>query len=116
MAYSEQLAEKVRNYLGEVPAIDVVEKSMMGGLTFMVNDKMCVGVVKDDLMVRFDPQQHEAILSRDDCREMDFIKTRISRGFVFVNDQAIENPTVFNFWMKTALDFNKIAKISKKRK
>ena len=52
MAYDEKLAQRVRESL---PRLDVEEKKMMGGLTFMVNDKMCVGVHKEDLMVRLDP-------------------------------------------------------------
>jgi hypothetical protein len=45
---------------------------MMGGLTFMVNGKMCVGVSSDDLMVRLATEEYEKALGRKGCREMDF--------------------------------------------
>ena len=62
---------------------------MMGGLIFMVNDKMCVGVFKDDMMVRIDPEIYEAALERKGCREMDFTK-RPMIGFVYVSDEGMK--------------------------
>jgi TfoX/Sxy family transcriptional regulator of competence genes len=53
MAYNEHLANRVREKFVELP--NVTEKEMMGGLTFMYNDKMCVGIIKDELMCRIDP-------------------------------------------------------------
>lgn len=56
MAYSEFLAERVRQRLSKSGI--VVEKKMMGGLVFMINDKMCLGIdtdkksQSDRLMVR----------------------------------------------------------------
>ena len=54
MAYNHQLADRIRNTLGDLPNIE--EKEMMGGIVFMYNDKMCVGIIKDDLMCRIDPE------------------------------------------------------------
>jgi TfoX/Sxy family transcriptional regulator of competence genes len=48
MAYSEKLAARIRERLEEIKKVK--EKEMMGGLTFMVNDKMCVGIIKDEMM------------------------------------------------------------------
>ena len=62
MAYSESLAERVRQTLDKRK--DVAEKKMMGGLTFMVNEKMCVGVLRDDLMVRLDPEIYDQVLTK----------------------------------------------------
>ena len=45
---------------------------MMGGLTFMVNGKMCVGILKDDLMVRLDPEVYDVTLKKKGCHEMKF--------------------------------------------
>ena len=53
MAYSEKLADRIRARLAGLPNIE--EKKMMGGLTFMYNGKMCVGIIKGDLMCRIDP-------------------------------------------------------------
>ena len=42
MAYNEYLVERVRSRLHSTAKIE--EKKMMGGLIFMVNDKMCIGI------------------------------------------------------------------------
>jgi len=44
VAYNEALEDIVRRKLANLPNIE--EKAMMGGLTFMFNDKMCVGLKK----------------------------------------------------------------------
>lgn len=61
MAYSITLANRVREYLAEIPHITVEEKAMFGGLAFLVNDKMCINIGEDCLMCRFDPEQTEEI-------------------------------------------------------
>ena len=48
MPYSQNLADRIRTRLQNLENIE--EKEMMGGLGIMMNDKMCVGVIKDDLM------------------------------------------------------------------
>ena len=68
MVYSEKLANRVRTILTDHPKVE--EKKMMGGLTFMVNNKMCVGILKDDLMARIDPAIYETALEKNGCREM----------------------------------------------
>src|SRR3990170_1115141 len=113
MTYSERLAEKVRNALTSVP--HVAEKKMMGGLTFMVNGKMCVGVSKNDLMARIDPEVYEDALQKNGCRAMDFTGKPVT-GFVFVGPEGTSNKEDLNYWIDLALDFNKRAKASKKKK
>lgn len=87
---------------------------MMGGLTFMVNGKMCVGVLKDDLMVRLDPAVYDAALKRTGCREMTFTGKPM-RGFVFVNSKGLRTRRDWDYWLGLALSFNRQAKVSKKR-
>ena len=112
MAYDEQLAERIRGAFSRVRRVE--EKKMMGGLTFMVNGKMCVGIIKDELMVRLDPAAHEKALERKGCHEMGMMKRKI-RGFVVVKPEGLKQQKDFAYWIKTALDFNKQAKASKKR-
>ena len=110
MAYDEILANRVREILS--PLGKVEEKKMMGGLTFMVNDKMCVGILKDNLMVRIDPDIYEKELEREDCREMDFTG-RPMRGFVFVDPEGTKTKKDLNYWLGLALEYNKKARPSK---
>jgi TfoX/Sxy family transcriptional regulator of competence genes len=87
---------------------------MMGGLTFMVNGKMCVGVHTDEIMCRIDPDIQDEALRHKGSRIMDFTGKPM-KGFVFVKKEAIESSKDFNYWIDLALDFNKKAKASKKR-
>ena len=81
MAYSEQLADRVRGLLAD--RIDVEERPMFGGLTFMVRGHMCCGVHGEELVVRVHPDDERAALARRHARPMDFT-TRRMRGFLTV--------------------------------
>lgn len=113
MAYSEKLADRIRDRFVDLPNIS--EKEMMGGLTFMVNDKMCVGIIKDELMCRIDPDLHDIAVEKTGCRTMDFTK-RPMRGYVLVDDSGMKTQEEFDDWINLALEFNKKAKSSKKNK
>lgn len=113
MAYNENLADRLRTVLASQE--DVEEKKMMGGLTFMVNGKMCVGIVKEDLMVRLNPDIHDQVIEHNGCREMDFTGKPM-KGYVFVSPEAIESEKELNYWVNLGLEFNSIAKAAKKKK
>ena len=113
MAYNEKLAERIRQRLVGLP--DIEEKRMMGGLTFMVNGKMCVGIIKDELMCRIDPALHKQLIRKKGCRTMDFTN-RPMWGYILVDDSAMQSEKDFNYWIDLAIDFNKHAKASKKKK
>lgn len=112
MAYDEKLAVRVRELLSSKR--NVAEKKMMGGLTFMVNNKMCVGILKDELMARIDPEVYESALERKGCREMDFTG-RPMKGFVFIGPEGTKSKKELEYWLNLALDFNKRAKASRKK-
>ena len=113
MAYNEELAERIRVKLAGLTGIE--EKKMMGGLSFMYNGKMCVGIIKDELMCRIDPQLHGTAIEKNGCRTMDFTK-RPMVGWVIIDDNGMKTQKEFNYWIELALDFNKKAKSSKRKK
>ncbi|MBK8484411.1 MAG: TfoX/Sxy family protein [Saprospiraceae bacterium] len=113
MAYNEHLANRVRDKFVELP--NVTEKEMMGGLTFMYNDKMCVGIIKDELMCRIDPALADTVIEKIGCRTMDFTK-RPMKGYIMIDNNGMKTQKDFDFWIQLALDFNKKAKSSKKPK
>jgi TfoX/Sxy family transcriptional regulator of competence genes len=111
MPYNESLAQRVREALAGTRKVQ--EKKMMGGLTFMVDNKMALGILRDDLMVRFDPAAHDDALRRTGSREMDF-PGRPMRGFIFVGPDGTRLKRDLDHWVEMALAYNKIAKASKK--
>jgi TfoX/Sxy family transcriptional regulator of competence genes len=112
MAYNEKLADRIRQVL--VDKRKVEEKQMMGGLAFMVNDKMCVGVGKDEMMCRIDPDVREEALSKTGCRVMD-ITGKPMKGFVLIDETGMRSKKQFDYWIGLCLEFNKKAKSSKKK-
>ncbi len=113
MAYNQQLANRIREQLQELEGIE--EKEMMGGLCFMLNDKMCVGIVKDELMCRMDPALYEEALEKTGCHEMDFTGRPI-KGWVLVGEEGMKNVTDLQYWIRLAIEYNKHAKSSKTKK
>ena len=113
MAFDEQLAERIRRGFRKA-RMRFEEKRMMGGLCFMVDGKMCVGVEKNRLMARIDPATYDAALRRKGCVPMDFTG-RPMRGFVFVSPTGLTTDGDLDGWLKLALEFNPKAKASKKK-
>jgi len=114
MAYDEQLANRVRELIAETHR-NIEEKKMFGGLCFMVNDKMCVGVEKERLMLRIDPEKYDEVIEKDGCRPMDFTGKPM-KGFVFVDKDVLRTQKQLQYWINLALEYNKMAKPSKKKK
>jgi TfoX/Sxy family transcriptional regulator of competence genes len=113
MAYNEKLADRIRERLADLA--NIYEKPMMGGLTFMYNDKMCVGIIKDELMCRIDPAEHDAAVELPGCREMDFT-SKPMKGYIMVDETGMKNQADFDRWINLAFAFNPKAKASKKKK
>ena len=113
MAYNENLADRVREIL--VDQKNVEEKKMFGGVAFMVNDKMCIGIVKDDLMARIDPEIYVEVMEKHGCREMDFTG-RPMKGFVMISPEGTTRQKDLEYWIQLALEFNKKAKSSKSKR
>lgn len=113
MAYDEKLADRIREAVAHLPKVE--EKKMFGGVCFMVNGKMCVGVVKDEMMCRINPDKDGIALEKYGCRPMDFTG-RPMKGYVFISGEGMKTKKDFDYWIDLALDFNKKAKASPKRK
>jgi len=113
MAYNEKLANRIREQLADLPNTE--EKEMMGGLTFMVNEKMCIGIIKDEMMCRIAPEIQDTVLEKTGCRIMDFTG-RPMKGYVMVDDTGMKSQKEFENWINLCLEFNSKAKSSKKKK
>lgn len=112
MAYDEHLAERISDVLKE-KKVRYETKNMMGGLCYMIKDKMAVGIVKDSLMIRIDPDLYETSLKKMGVRPMDFTG-KVLRGFLLVDPVGIDMQKDLEHWIQLCLDFNPKAKSSKK--
>jgi len=114
MAFNENLANLVREVIARTH-IRVEEKRMFGGLCFMANDKICIGVEKNRLMIRLDPVRMDEALGKEGCNPMEFTGKKM-KGFVFVDQEVLNTNQEMNYWVDLALEYNSQAKISTKRK
>ncbi len=112
MAFDEQLANRIRESLVTIEKVE--EKYMFGGICFMVNGKMCVGVVKEEMMCRINPAMDEVVLEKNGCRPMDFTGKRM-KGYVFISDEGMKTKQDFDYWIGLCLEFNALAKASRKK-
>ncbi len=112
MAYDEKLADHIRQELRGKPGID--EKEMFGGICFLSDEKMFVGVVKDELMARVGADNAERLVQRKDVRRMDFTG-RPMAGYLFVGPGAMAGEKLREY-VELALDFVATVKKRPKRK
>lgn len=114
MAYSTELADRIRERLSFVPDLEIREKKMFSGLSFLVNDKMCINVSHDHLMCRYHPDLEEEVSERTGFLPM-MMKGKQLKGYCYVEPVGFQKHDDFEYWIKICLDFNTIAKASKKK-
>lgn len=115
MAYSIELADRVREFLQTIPELEIEEKKMFRGLAFLVNGKMCVNVSGDNLMCRFDPVLQEEVAERNGFQTM-IMRGRELKGYCYVSEEGYKSKGDFKYWLNLCLSFNEQAKASKKKK
>lgn len=115
MAYSESLAERVRNHLHTFSKLKIEEKKMFRGLAFLVNGKMCVNVSGENLMCRFAPELEDEVSEKLGFQPM-MMKGRQLKGYCYVSEEGYKSKANFNYWLNLCLEYNSTAKASKKKK
>lgn len=118
MAYDESTAQNIRQVLLDKGA-DFTEKKMFSGICFLVDDKMCCGTHIDKktgeslLLCRIGEAAYENALEQTGCIPMDFTGKSM-KGYVFVTEDGLHNAADLGKWLQLCLDFNPVAKKSKK--
>ena len=114
MAYNEKLAARIRQSLTGTKNLE--EKQMFGGIAFMVNDKMCVGVNKDDLMIRCEPEMTDELLKKKGTHVFDLSGGRPMKGWLLVSAEGTTSKKDFDYWIDVAVEANKKLAAVKKKK
>jgi len=71
--------------------------------------------IKKKIKCRIDPSLHDSVVEKNGCRTMHF-KKQPMKGYIMVDDNATKTQQEFDYWIDLALDFNKSAKSSKRKK
>lgn len=102
MAFDEQLGDRLRTLLKGQRGL--VEKKMFGGLAFLINGNMSVGVHKSDLIVRIDPDETDKALKEPGARIFD-ITGRPMKGWILVGDAGIKDEKKLSSWVKRGVSY-----------
>ena len=102
MAFDDTLADRIRKRLGKRAGL--AEKKMFGGIAFLLNDNMCVGVHGKDLIVRLDPEQTEKALSEPGTRRFD-LTGRPMKGWILVEPGGLASDADLKKWIDIATKF-----------
>lgn len=112
MPYNELLAIRIQKVLAKAPGI--TSKKMFGGIAFMVDGKMAVGVIKDDLMLRLDPAEAARALNQPHTRPMDF-SGRPMAGYIYVAPGGTASDAALRKWVEGSVAFTKTLPAKKPR-
>jgi TfoX/Sxy family transcriptional regulator of competence genes len=102
MSYDEAVADRVRRVLSR--RRDVVEKRMVGGLSFIVRGSMCCGVTGDKLMVRVGPEARTRMLAKPHTAPMRFAGRPLA-GFICVKPAGYRTDRALRTWVQRGVDF-----------
>jgi TfoX/Sxy family transcriptional regulator of competence genes len=102
MAFSEALAERVRKALGRKSGL--AEKKMFGGLAFLVQGNMSVGVLGDELAVRVDPAETEPLLKQPGARRFD-MTGRPMKGWLVVGSAGTKDDASLAQWVRRGVQY-----------
>jgi TfoX/Sxy family transcriptional regulator of competence genes len=97
MAFDEGLAERIRSVLDT--RSDVDDRKMFGGIAFLVAGNMACGVMRDDLMVRMEPDDAEALESEPGVRRFD-MGGRPMKGWLLVAPEATADDGDLERWVR----------------
>ena len=102
MAFDEALAERIRQALSRRKHVE--EKKMFGGVGFLLNGNLLVGVWKESLIVRLGPEEGDEALKEPHVSEFD-ITGRAMKGWVLVAPEGIEADDELSGWVQRAVKF-----------
>ena len=102
MAFNEALAERIRKQLARRKHVE--QKKMFGGVGFLLNGNLLVGVWKDSLVVRLGPVEGDEALKELHVKEFD-ITGRPMKGWVLVEVEGVEDEDQLGYWIRRAAAF-----------
>ena len=103
MAYDEDLAERIRGFLGDVP---VTEKKMFGGLAFLVGGNMSVAASgQGGLLVRHDPKDADKFLAEPGAAEFDMGGRGPMKGWLRVDDSVLGTDKTLKKWVERGVSY-----------
>ncbi len=102
MAYNEGLLQVIREETAGIKNLE--EKKMFGGIAFMLNGNMSVGVHKDSLIVRVGKENRDKFINEPHVKDMDFTG-KVMKGWMEILPDAHSEEKVLKKWIKRGIEF-----------
>ncbi len=102
MAYSEDLAKRMRLELRRTPGLE--EKKMFGGIGFLVHGNMACGVHAQDLIVRLGAAEYESALKKPHVKVFD-MTGRPMTGWIVVKPGGYASKEALQGWIRRGVKF-----------
>src|SRR5690242_15573945 len=109
MAFDASLAQRIRAALARKRNIE--EKKMFGGIGFLLNGNMLVGVWKNSLIARLGPEQGEEALREPHVKVFD-ITGKPMKNWILVEPEGVVEDEQLKGWIERAVKF--VGKLPKK--
>ena len=102
MAYDERLAGRIRELMAARPG--VVERTMFGGVGWMIGGNMAVGVMREtELVVRIEPEETEAACREPHVHEFGRPGRKPMKGFVVIPPAVVADDKAIGSWVEKGL-------------
>src|ERR1700676_4090207 len=101
MAFTGALAERIRQRLARRKNVE--EKKMFGGVGFLLNGNLLVGVRKDSLLVRPGREESDEALQEAYVSEFKITGRGTMKGWVVVSLECVEDDDQLKGWIQRAL-------------
>ncbi len=102
MAYDTALADEIRVRIGAHAGFS--EREMFGGIAFMINGNMAVGVSGNELMVRVGKDAHDEMVALPGARMFD-MAARPMRGWLSVAPEGFATDAALDAWVERGVAF-----------
>ena len=102
MASNPKLVGRLSSILAGHPGVE--GRKMFGGVAFLLNGNMCVGVHKDSLVVRVGERDAAPLLERAHVRPMD-ITGKPMKGWILVGPDGLKRRADLLRYVDAALEF-----------
>ena len=103
MAYDEDLAHRIRQLIGDEPAL--AEQRMFGGLAFLIGGNMAVAASgQGGLMVRVDPDETGALVAKPHARPFE-MRGREMAGWLRVDGEGVRTKRQLEPWVRRGVAY-----------
>ena len=103
MAYDEVLAARIRDRVGAAP--DLTERTMFGGLAFLVSGNLAVAASgQGGIMVRVDPAESDALVSATPATPME-MRGREMPGWLRLASDDVASDAALAEWVERGVAY-----------